>query len=193
MTLIELIEELKKHDPAKVVRHGFLGPHSYRGDYSYLAFEPASKMSVGAMLLEAQSALGSTYAGYKGGSYKMNEYTPVYLAFYGSCGEELGPTLLRLMLDSKVEPDPPKAPGPVKPIRMVRVDVSLYVKVPFNTYADEVAMDEVQKLLNPKLNRINADSPLMDFFFDGPYSEYLDLDGVYSEGDYSDPTKVFAA
>lgn len=98
MYLPELIEELKKHDKDKVIKKGFSSPHSWRGDYSELAFEPEENTTVGAMLKCAEDSLGKTFTGYKGGEFKMGEYTEVYLAEYSTCGEELGPTLLSFML-----------------------------------------------------------------------------------------------
>lgn len=98
MTLGELIEELEKYPSNQVVAMGFSDPHSYRGDYSNLAFEPIENTTVGEMLSEAKDALGSRFEGYKGGEFKMTEYTDVYIAYYSHCGEELGPILLGYML-----------------------------------------------------------------------------------------------
>jgi hypothetical protein len=98
MYLNELIEELSKRDPAKVVPRGFDNPHSYRGYYDELAFEPCGETTVGAMLEAAQSAVGATYQGWKGGDFTMGDWTPVHLAYMGDCGEGLGRTLLGYML-----------------------------------------------------------------------------------------------
>lgn len=98
MTLEELITALESHDQAKVVPHGFANPHSYRGDYCDLAFEPAANVTVGSMLNAARSALGETFQGYKGGDYTMADYTDCWLAEWGCCGETIGPLLLKLML-----------------------------------------------------------------------------------------------
>lgn len=98
MTLAELIAALEAENPAKVLPHGFTRPHSYRGDYMDLSFEPASNITVAAMLADARSALGATFHGYKGGEYEMREYTDCWLAEYGRCGETIGPLLLKLML-----------------------------------------------------------------------------------------------
>ena len=83
MTLGELIAELKKCDASKVVAHGFAKPHSYRGYYEDLAFEPMENVNVASMLEAAESALGKTFEGYKGGDYTMNEYTACWLSKYG--------------------------------------------------------------------------------------------------------------
>ena len=98
MYLKELIEELKKHDPKKRIRNGFRHPHSYRGYYDQLAFEPAENVTVGEMLACAEAAMGATYEGYKGGDYKMGEWTEVNLASYGSEGDQIGRRLLAYML-----------------------------------------------------------------------------------------------
>jgi len=97
MTLGEIIEFLEQQPPEKVVPVGFCNPHSYRGVYEYLAFEPTCGTTVGEMLDEARSALGKTYSGYKGGEYTMDGYTDCWLAEYGCCGETIGPLLLGYM------------------------------------------------------------------------------------------------
>lgn len=103
MSLDELIEMLMAADPTKVVRHGFENPHSYRGYYDELAFEPAVNVTVGSMLEAAQDAWGTTYTGWKGGDFTMKGYTDCWLSFEGSAsGETLGRTLVTYMLeDSK--------------------------------------------------------------------------------------------
>lgn len=99
MILKELIEKLEKYPKDKVVRMGFDSPHSYRGSYDELAFEPCPNTTVGQMLEYAKSAIGQTYEGYKGGQYLMDEYTTVNIAEYGSCGEEIGEVLLKYILE----------------------------------------------------------------------------------------------
>ena len=99
MTLDAIIEELEKHDASKIVRDGFANPHSYRGYYSELAVEPAAYVTVGSMLECLKKARGTTMSGYKGGDYVMHGSVDVYLARYSYCGEQIGPLLLRCMLD----------------------------------------------------------------------------------------------
>lgn len=96
----ELIAALEAKDPALTVPIGFDSPHSYRGDYCELAFEPARNVTVGSMLAAARSALGATYGGWKGGDYTMCEWTPCWLAARGSTGETIGVVLLGLMLEA---------------------------------------------------------------------------------------------
>ena len=97
-TLGELIKRLEKEDPGRIVPFGFSRPHSYRGYYDELAFEPKENITIGEMLEAAQSALGKTFMGYKGGEYVMDEFTYVWLSEYGTTGETLGPILLELLL-----------------------------------------------------------------------------------------------
>ena len=97
MTLGELIQFLEVRDPERIVPIGFASPHSYRGFYEDLAFEPAKNVTVGSMLACARDALGRTFTGYKGGEFKMNEYTDIWLANYGDTGESIGPILLSFM------------------------------------------------------------------------------------------------
>jgi len=107
MTLQALIEELSRYDPQQRVPLGFREPHSYRGYYDELAFEPVPDTTVGAMLAAAKDALGATYTGYKGGDYTMNAYTQVWLARYGDTGEAISDFFLSLMLNpSEKTPDP---------------------------------------------------------------------------------------
>ena len=98
MTLGELIERLKQADPRKIVPMGFHNPHSYRGYYDELAFEPAEYISVGDMLENAESAVGKTLEGWKGGDFKMTNDTHIWLAEEGTTGESIGPVLLAYML-----------------------------------------------------------------------------------------------
>jgi hypothetical protein len=98
MRLGELIATLEKADPDMIVPVGFDNPHSYRGYYEQLAFEPAENVSVASMLAAAREALGSTYQGYKGGDYVMDEYSIVNIAWYGESGEEISAILMSYML-----------------------------------------------------------------------------------------------
>lgn len=103
LNLGDLVERLEREDPDRVVPMGFANPHSYRGDYSKLAFEPARDVTIGAMLDAARAALGATFGGYKGGDYTMHDYTEVWLANYGEDSDnKLGPLLLELLLTGEV-------------------------------------------------------------------------------------------
>lgn len=103
MYLRELIATLKAEPRQdKVIRNGFGEPMSYRGYYHDLAFEPEQNVTVASMLKYAESAMGSTFTGYKGGKYLMGEWTECWLATYSMTGETLGPFLLKLMLADEV-------------------------------------------------------------------------------------------
>lgn len=95
--LIEILEALPRdHEVAE----GFDRPHSYRGYYHDLAFEPEADTTVARMLHAAKTANGATFQGWKGGGFTMGLRTDVYLAYEGRCGEELGERLLAYMLFS---------------------------------------------------------------------------------------------
>ncbi len=98
LSLGQLISELEKRPEETHVPLGFCRPHSYRGYYERLGFIPENDTTVGAMLACARQALGNTYCGYKGGEWKMDEDTLVYLAYWGNTGEEMGRVLLYLMI-----------------------------------------------------------------------------------------------
>ena len=66
MTLGNLIEWLNQQEPEIVVKDGFGSPHSDRGDYFKLAFDPIPEASIARMLIFARSALGATFLGYMG-------------------------------------------------------------------------------------------------------------------------------
>lgn len=85
-TLRKVIDYLSTLPRDMEVSHGFGNPHSYRGHYADLAFEPVDNTTVGAMLDAAKAALGRTYAGWKGGNYTMKESTDCWLAHSGSTG-----------------------------------------------------------------------------------------------------------
>lgn len=111
MTLEELITALDAADPTLVLPHGFTNPHSYRGDYMDLAFEPASNVSVADMLADAQAALGTTYQGWKGGDFTMRGHTECWLAEEGCLGETIGALLLSLMLAAGIRDAARQAAG----------------------------------------------------------------------------------
>ena len=102
MTLGDLIERLEQEDQNKVLKLGFDSPHSYRGYYNELAFEPVENVTVSVMLDAARSCVERTFSGYKGGYYTMTLLTDCWLANYGSCGDELTLRLLNYMLNDRV-------------------------------------------------------------------------------------------
>ena len=96
LKLGQLIDALRRLDPKAVLLNGFCNPHSYRGYYEQLAFEPKDGVTVGEALETARSAVDETCHGYKGGAYRMDEGTPCWIAEHGSTGRPLqGLAILR--------------------------------------------------------------------------------------------------
>lgn len=96
MTLIELINHLKKLPTDKVVKNGFGEAMSWRGSYYELAFEPKENAKVSDMLRIAQDANGKTFDGYKGGEFTMSLISEVYIAPYGGVGEPINSANIEL-------------------------------------------------------------------------------------------------
>lgn len=120
MTLDELTTLLGKATPELVLPNGFTKPHSYRGYYDELAFEPAENVTVSSVLAAAWSADGETYTGYKGGEYTMTGDTTCWIAHEGSAGgEEITPELLAGLLaaGSKSAPAKEASTEPLTPER----------------------------------------------------------------------------
>jgi hypothetical protein len=104
MTLGELITALEAADPNQVVSHGFHNPHSYRGDYYDLAFEPAQNVTVASMLEAARTALGTTYQGWKGGDFTMDADTWCWLSEQGTAScDNISSLLFTLMLSQPAD------------------------------------------------------------------------------------------
>jgi hypothetical protein len=111
MNLGELITALEAADPDLVLPHGFTNPHSYRGHYIELAFEPAYNVTVADMLADARSAVGTTYTGWNGSEFTMDKYSDCYLSEEGcASGEEICTWMLRAMLADGVKPSADPAP-----------------------------------------------------------------------------------
>lgn len=105
MTLKDAIELLSRvEDKEQVLKQGFDNAHSYRGDYSCLAFEPRSYVTVQVMLNSLNGANGYTFTGYKGGKYVMKDDTQVFIAKNGETGLELTEESLAKMLASSSKP-----------------------------------------------------------------------------------------
>lgn len=116
MTLDDLLTLLGEADQALVLPHAFTTPHSYRGVYDELAFEPAENVTVGEVAAAAWSAMDETYTGHKGGEYTMTGDTPCWMAYEGSAGgEEITPELMAGFLAAgtaaSAEAEPPLANG----------------------------------------------------------------------------------
>lgn len=101
VTLGELITELKKLPPEQKLNFALYYPHSYRGYYKELAFEPCvDAVTVGELLADAERANGTTFCGWKGGDFLMTEETTVWIAFEGNLGQPLTDLALRFILQN---------------------------------------------------------------------------------------------
>lgn len=93
MTLGQLIEQFEKCKPDSNVTYAFgdIRPNtisSWRGVYSQLAINYVrddEQTTVADMLAILRGALGNTYDGYKGGTYRMTASTPVWVSNWGRC------------------------------------------------------------------------------------------------------------
>jgi hypothetical protein len=92
LTLGELIAALEKEDQTLTVRYDFVhfapaGIHSYRGYYDQLAIGyDHTEITVAKLLNTCKLAVGCTFTGYKGGNYKMDRNTRVWVANYNESG-----------------------------------------------------------------------------------------------------------
>lgn len=81
----QIIEiDYKENDYAFPNECMLIEPHSYRGYYSDLAFETAeARQTVRELLIVVKECLGREFAGWKGGLFKMNEDTPLWISWHG--------------------------------------------------------------------------------------------------------------
>ncbi len=91
VTLGELIASLKAADPSIPVTVNGGGsiayPHSYRGYYSDIAFQPSNeRATVAEVLAIVEPCLGQTFEGWKGGDFTMGKSTPVFVSWEGQTG-----------------------------------------------------------------------------------------------------------
>lgn len=73
----------------KTVTASLTNPHSNRGFFPDLSFKPDTTQThtVAEVLTLATAALGHEFAGWKGGKFRMNANTPIWVAFVGEVGE----------------------------------------------------------------------------------------------------------
>ena len=94
--IIEALED--KTIPVVVDYNKFVGVNSldsYRGYYEDLALEPTSHpITAEQLYVKLKQAHGATFTGYKGGEFKMDGDTPLWVAEYGNTG--------RAAIDAKV-------------------------------------------------------------------------------------------
>ena len=89
MTLGKLIGVLEAM-PAGAEVANLNSADSYRGYYEDLAFARENGTRPAADLLrECNLAIGREFDGYKGGTYRMDSLTPLWIAPYGCCGLKL--------------------------------------------------------------------------------------------------------
>lgn len=78
--------------PQDMMMQSLFYPHSYRGYYDDLAFEPSQPSDVRKVsdqLADCKKIVGRVFNGYKGGDYTVRYETPVWIAEYGCCGKRL--------------------------------------------------------------------------------------------------------
>ena len=98
LTLGGLIDKLGEGNPSLMVP--LSAPHSYRGYYTDLAFEPGETL-LGELLSKCKVVLGTTMTGYKGGEFLMDKDVPLWVSEYGCAS---GIALLDIEIqDGKVE------------------------------------------------------------------------------------------
>jgi hypothetical protein len=88
--LREVLRKLPDHyEVVTCDGHGLDRPHSYRGCYDHLAFEPSRTVGDVAKLLDQVTvSLTHLYEGYKGGLYAMKTYTPIWVSTYGESSDD---------------------------------------------------------------------------------------------------------
>lgn len=103
MLLGEVIKRLEEiENKAAVLPLGLARPHSYRGYYECLAFEPTKNVTAADMLVSARAAIDETYEGWKGGDFKMGLNTECYWSFVGDTGAPLTDRLLDIILHDAI-------------------------------------------------------------------------------------------
>lgn len=98
MTLGDLIDWLEAQDQDLIVSDGFGAPHSDRGSYDELAFDPLPEARISDMLAHARDADGRAFTGYKGGEFIMGQHTSVYIGEFGTCGDAITPITFKYWL-----------------------------------------------------------------------------------------------
>lgn len=106
MYVKELIELLSKQDQDALIPFAFGGlGHSDRGYYEDLAFSEVENVTFRFVLKSVKDMVGQTITGYKGGDYKVTDYTKVKIGEDSSrCGDDVSPLLVRYMAASAKAP-----------------------------------------------------------------------------------------
>jgi len=79
MDLQDYIEILEQYPRDKQLAKGLGNPHSWRGDYTELAFEVVVDTTVGEMIDCASECIDKTFEGWKRGNYTMHETTRIHI------------------------------------------------------------------------------------------------------------------
>lgn len=103
MTLGDYIQLLEQHHPDQRIPRGLNHPHSWRGSYDELAFQPCGETTVAEMLRVAKSCVGYTFQGWKGGDYTMGLETPINIEYEGEYtdGDTMMGFLFQLMIPTQ--------------------------------------------------------------------------------------------
>jgi len=83
-TLGYVRDKLSNFQPTMVCNFGFKNPHSWRGIYMDVAFEPATNITVDEMLTAIDEACSRAFTGYKGGEFYFNLQTPIHISEVGT-------------------------------------------------------------------------------------------------------------
>lgn len=87
------LRDVCEANPKMIVRteggEGLGREHSYRGYYNELSFEPDAPRKASEVLKACRRALEDTYTGYKGGDYRYDEDTSIWLAHHGCTGSAI--------------------------------------------------------------------------------------------------------
>ncbi len=97
LTLGQLVDELRKHDTSRSVCFDFCGLapdeiHSYRGYYEDLCIsweDSIGAVSAGKLADQLEAAIGNTFPGYKGGEFRMDRGTTLWVADWGMCSNTI--------------------------------------------------------------------------------------------------------
>jgi hypothetical protein len=99
MNIRDIIAYVSPYPREMRLKRGFTNPHSYRGYYEELGVVWAPNVSIGEMIDMFQGAIGSTYQGWKGGDYTMDEKRDVFVVHgVGETGEPVSTWMLRVLL-----------------------------------------------------------------------------------------------
>lgn len=90
LTLGQLYHLLNALGPNRTAQVQLTEPHSYRGNYKDVAFEleHCADISLWASMMYVRDSIHSTFCGWKGGEYRMDTHSRVWIAPVGICRED---------------------------------------------------------------------------------------------------------